>query len=135
MLSIEHMKYLIAELATQLNLPELQLDQDECCFVAFDTQAINIQFLEGQLCITTHVATLSPEEPIGLYKSLLATNLYGISTRAAFIALEPETESIVLQYMINDTNYGIDSLITALENLLFTANYLRDQIAHMQKEK
>lgn len=135
MLSIENIKYLIAELATQLNLPELQLDKDECCFVAFDTQTINLQFLEGQLYLTTHVATLSQEEPIRLYKSLLATNLYGISTRGAFIALEPETESVVLQYVINDSNYAIDSLITALENLLFTANYLRDQIAHKQKEK
>lgn len=133
MLNIENTKYLVAALAKQLNLPELALDEDFCCFIAFDGQVINLQHLNDQIYLTIHVATLSQEEPATLYATLLATNLYGVGTRGAFISLESESLGIVLQKAIDNPDCSIDYLLDQLENLLSSANYLREQIARKQE--
>lgn len=133
MLTIEKVKYLVSELATQLSLPELALDEDQCCFVAFDEQTLNIQYLREQLYLTTHIITLYQEEPITLYETVLATNLYGVGTQGGFLALEPETRALVLQISINDPTCTIDQFIDTLETFLGTANYLREQISAKQQ--
>jgi hypothetical protein len=128
MVASHNVQSVLSELGVQLNIPELQFDEDQSCFLAFDEQAVNIQLIEEKLYLTTHVATLPLEVPHTLYEALLQANLYGKVTSGAIISLEPESRGVLLQEVLEGTTCTLALLTTRLENLLAVARFLAEQI-------
>jgi hypothetical protein len=49
MVTTENIQSVLSKLSIQLNIQKLQFDEDQSCFLAFDEQAVNIQYIQDKL--------------------------------------------------------------------------------------
>ena len=87
-----------------------------------DTYNVNLQFVEatGKVLCFIEVAELPPDAPRSVYRDLLAGGLFGKETAGGYFALEPETETVVYNYIfdLDEAAKDVEEFISTLEKTL-----------------
>lgn len=96
----EEFKYLLAALAEQTGLDQLEIDENGACALQFDDR-ITVYLVENQEEGTVRlVCDLgSPAEEVGggaLCQAMLEANWLGAGTRSATLSIEPGTSNVCL---------------------------------------
>lgn len=131
---------LITEFGKIIGIPELVLDEENTCTLAFDDQAVNIQFSEEQnaLIIFSDLGKVTGSNAEQLYKQLLTANFYREKLSNAAFSYCKETGSIVL--MLHQSIEGLeirqfDDLMENFTNLAiaWTLQIKQDQDQDQEK--
>ena len=87
-----------------------------------DAYNVNLQFVEasGKVLCFVEVAQLPADAPKAVYRDLLAGGLFGKETAGGFFALEPETESVVYNYLfdLEAAAKDFEAFLVTLEKIL-----------------
>ncbi len=102
--TLEEYKSFLAVLRKQTGLDALT--PDDSGLVSFrveDTYIVNLQFVDssGKILCFVEVAELPLDAPKDLYRDLLSGALFGKETAGGFFALEPESETVVYNYLFD----------------------------------
>ena len=87
-----------------------------------DAYNVNLQFIEatGDVLCFIEVAELPPDAPKAVYRDLLVGGLFGKDTAGGYFAVEPETETVVYNYLFNleAAADDIEDFIHTIEKIL-----------------
>jgi len=87
-----------------------------------DKYNVNLQFVEttGDVLCFIEVMALPPDTPKAVYRDLLAGGLFGKDTAGGYFSLEPETETVVFNYLFDLANAAndVEDFIRSLEKIL-----------------
>ena len=74
----------------------------------------------GKVLCFIEVAELPPDAPRSVYRDLLAGGLFGKETAGGYFALEPETETVVYNYIfdLDEAAKDVEEFISTLEKTL-----------------
>ncbi len=121
--TLEEYKSFLAVLRKQTGLDVLT--PDDSGLVSFrveDTYIVNLQFVEsfGKILCFVEVAELPQDAPKDLYRDLLSGTLFGKETAGGFFALEPESETVVYNYLFDFDKAAAspEEFIETLEKIL-----------------
>ncbi len=97
-----------------------------------DEYNVNLQFIEATdkvLCFI-EVAELPKDAGRAVYRDLLAGGLFGKDTAGGFFALEPETETVVYNYLFDFDKIAqdVEEFTTTLEKILQLCDIWTDRI-------
>jgi hypothetical protein len=117
----------LGRLGSKLGLDGLSLDDRGHCglVLAEERLQLNLELLEGQDLVAFHadLGNVRERERLAIYERLLRGNLYGLETRGAALALDPERREIVLcatRRVAELTHYGLFERL--VEDLLEVAS-------------
>ena len=131
--SLEDYKALLAAVRTQTGLDMMVPDESGLVSVRVeDEYNLNLQFVEATdkiLCFI-EVADLPQDAGKAVYRDLLAGGLFGKDTAGGFFALEPQTETVVYNYLFDfeTAAQDIDDFIETLEKILQLCDIWADRI-------
>lgn len=99
---------------------------------------VNLQYVEASrkvLCFI-EVATVDIETPKSVYRDLLAGGLFGRETAGGYFALEPETGTVVYNYMfdLDVVSANIDDFVATLEKMLALCDMWANRIKNSSSE-
>ncbi len=121
--TLEEYKSFLAVLRKQTGLDALT--PDDSGLVSFrveDTYIVNLQFVDssGKILCFVEVAELPEDAPKDLYRDLLSGALFGKETAGGFFALEPESETVVYNYLFDFDKAAAspEEFIETLEKIL-----------------
>jgi len=87
-----------------------------------DTYNVNLQFVEatGKILCFVEVAELPRDAPREVYRDLLVGGLFGKDTAGGFFAVEPESETVVYNYLfdLEKAAADLDDFTATLEKIL-----------------
>ena len=68
-----------------------------------DTYTLNLQHIEnpGKILCFVEVITLPKDADKIIYRNLLAAGLFGVDTGGGYFALEPESETVIYNYLFD----------------------------------
>lgn len=113
---------LLAQLGQKMGIA-LQLDENRACRLVFD-DSITVDFeapeaLAGKLMMSCLVAAdVRPDERETVFRTLLEANLCGRGTGGAVLAMNDETDEVVLQRILEVRHTDLQDLEVALDQLL-----------------
>ncbi len=119
----EDYKNFLAEVRKVSGVDSLNPDDSGLVSVRVDdTYNVNLQFVEatGKVLCFIEVAELPPDAPRSVYRDLLAGGLFGKETAGGYFALEPETETVVYNYIfdLDEAAKDVEEFISTLEKTL-----------------
>ena len=114
---------LLAQARKETGIESLVADESGLVSVRVDdAYNVNLQLVEatGRVLCFVEVADLPKDAPKEVYRDLLAGGLFGKDTAGGHFSLEPETETVVYNYLFDfDTAaQDIDDFIETLEKIL-----------------
>jgi len=85
-----------------------------------DAYNVNLQFVEatGKMLCFIEVAQLPVDADKAIYRDLLAGGLFGKMTAGGYFALEPETETVVYNYLFDLEGLEPDDFVETIEKML-----------------
>ena len=87
-----------------------------------DAYNVNLQFVKatGKVLCFVEVAELSKDAPKDVYRDLLVGGLFGKDTAGGFFAVEPESETVVYNYLfdLEKAAADLDDFTATLEKIL-----------------
>ena len=87
-----------------------------------DTYNVNLQFVEatGKILCFVEVAALPKDAAKEVYRDLLVGGLFGKDTAGGYFAVEPESETVVYNYLfdLDKAAEDTDDFIATLEKIL-----------------
>ena len=116
-------KALLASVRTQTGLDMMVPDETGLVSVRVqDEYNMNLQFIEATdkiLCFV-EVADLPKDAGKAVYRDLLAGGLFGKDTAGGFFALEPQTETVVYNYLFDFdlAAQDVENFVDTLEKVL-----------------
>ncbi len=97
-----------------------------------DAYNVNLQFVEatGKVLCFVEVAELPKNAGPAVYRDLLAGGLFGKDTAGGYFALEPETETVVYNYLfdLDKAAQDIEDFVSTLEKILQLCDIWADRI-------
>ena len=141
--TLEEYKSFLAVLRKQTGLDVLT--PDDSGLVSFrveDTYIVNLQFVDssGKILCFVEVAELPLDAPKDLYRDLLSGTLFGKETAGGFFALEPESETVVYNYLFDFDKAAAspEEFIETLEKILqlidIWAERIKNHLADSESE-
>jgi len=92
------------------------------CVCVDDTYNVNLQFIgaTGRVLCFVEVATLPADAPAAAYRELLAAGLFGAETAGGYFALEPETGTVVYNYLfdLEEAALDVEGFVLTLEKII-----------------
>ena len=131
--TLEDYKALLASIRTHTGLDMMVPDESGLVSVRVqDEYNLNLQFIEATdkiLCFI-EVADLPADADKAVYRDLLVGGLFGKDTAGGFFALEPQTETVVYNYLFDfDTAaQDIEEFVETLEKILQLCDIWADRI-------
>ncbi len=87
-----------------------------------DAYNVNLQFVEatGKVLCFVEVVELPHDAPREVYRDLLVGGLFGKDTAGGYFSLEPETETVVYNYLfdLDAAAKDVDDFISTIEKIL-----------------
>ena len=87
-----------------------------------DTYNVNLQFVEatGKILCFIEITTLSKDAPAAVFRDLLVGGLFGKDTAGGFFAVEPESETVVYNYLfdLETVAKNVEEFVSTLEKIL-----------------
>jgi len=114
----------LKQIREETGIDSLVPDDSGLVSVRVDDQFnVNLQFVEatGKVLCFVEVAQLSADTSKQVYRDLLAGGLFGKETAGGYFALEPDTETIIYNYLFDfaqaqeDTEAFVDTLEKILQ--------------------
>lgn len=126
----------LAELGNELGLPELALDAQGGCMLAFDSVVVNFELIgDGQLLLIHTCLGQAPDQPsANFYAQLLEANHFFAATGGATIGLHSASRSIDLAMVREIQSLDYPSFTHALEGFVHVAEYWCKQISAPTKQ-
>ena len=97
-----------------------------------DEYNVNLQFVEatGKVLCFVEVAELPKDAGPAVYRDLLAGGLFGKDTAGGYFALEPETETVVYNYLfdLDAAAQDVPEFVSTLEKILQLCDIWSDRI-------
>ena len=123
MATLEEYKSFLSVLRKQTGLDALTPDDGGLVsFRVEDTYIVNLQFVEpsSKILCFIEVAELPLDASKDVYRDLLAGTLFGKETAGGFFALEPESETVVYNYIFDFDKAAAspEQFIETLEKIL-----------------
>ena len=121
--TLEEYKSFLEVLRKQTGLDALTPDDSGLVtFRVEETYIVNLQFVEpsGKILCFVEVAELPQDASKEVYRDLLASGLFGKETAGGFFALEPDTETVVYNYLFDfdKATASPEQFIETLEKIL-----------------
>ena len=121
--TLEEYKSFLSILRKQTGLDALTPDDGGLVtFRVEDTYIVNLQFVEpsGKILCFIEVTKLPQDAPKDVYRDLLGGALFGKETAGGFFALEPESETVVYNYLFDFDKAAAspEQFIETLEKIL-----------------
>lgn len=100
MTSEENFTILLQELADLLRVPQLLPDEDGVVLLEIDSMPFYLQYAAGResVVFTCELAILPVSTPAGVYRQLLAAQLFDQGTGGGKFAIEEETNTVVFSF-------------------------------------
>ena len=113
----------IAEVRKATGIEALKPDEAGLVSVRVDdTYNVNLQFVEatGMVLCFVEVAELPKDAPKEVYRDLLVGGLFGKDTAGGHFSLEPDTETVVYNYLfdLDAAAKDVDDFISTIEKIL-----------------
>ena len=126
----------LAELGNEIGLPELALDADGKCTLAFDNVVVNFELVGDQQLLLIHTCLgQAPESPsAALYAQLLEANHFFAATGGATIGLHSASRSIDMAMVRETQSLTYPCFTHALEGFVHVAEHWRSQILTPQEQ-
>ena len=122
MKTIEDYKTFLAAVRKETGIEALSPDEGGLVSVNVDEKYnLNLQFVEatGKVLCFIEVAELPIDAPRAVYRDLLAGGLFGRDTAGGYFALEPETETVVYNFLfdLETAANDIEDFISTIEKI------------------
>lgn len=120
---IEYYRTFLGEVRKATGIESLVCDESGLVSVRVDnTYNLNLQLLEGTdriLCFV-EVAALPHDAPKAVYRDLLVGGLFGKDTAGGYFALEPDTGTVVYNYLFDIAKAAedVEDFVSTLEKIL-----------------
>ena len=119
----EEYENFLAEVRKQTGIEAMTSDDAGLVSVRVDEKYnVNLQFVEasGKVLCFIEVAVLPHDAPKAVYRDLLVGGLFGKDTAGGYFAVEPETETVVYNYLFNleAAADDIEDFIHTIEKIL-----------------
>lgn len=121
----------LAELGQKMGLPQLGLDEDNCCRLVFDeTIPVDFEYVESDkvLHLSSAVAPLPIQNKERFYEKLLRANLFGVETGGASFALNAVDSDIILFRSCDIENLDFTDACLILENFIQAAEAWKEKL-------
>ncbi len=123
MKGIEDYKAFLAKVSEETGIAAFKPGEDGLVSLRVDdTYNVNLQLVEatGRVLCFVEVADLPKDAPKEVYRDLLAGGLFGKDTAGGHFALEPETETVVYNYLfdLEAAAKDVDEFIATIEKIL-----------------
>ena len=114
---------LLAQARKETGIESLVADESGLVSVRVDdAYNVNLQLVEatGRVLCFVEVADLPKDAPKEVYRDLLAGGLFGKDTAGGHFSLEPETETVVYNYLfdLDAAAKDVDDFIATVEKIL-----------------
>jgi hypothetical protein len=114
---------LLAQARKETGIESLVADESGLVSVRVDdAYNVNLQLVEptGRILCFVEVADLPKDAPKEVYRDLLAGGLFGKDTAGGHFSLEPETETVVYNYLfdLDAAAKDVDEFIATIEKIL-----------------
>ena len=119
----EDYKTFLSQVRASTGVQSLTPDESGLVTVNVDgNYNLNLQFVEasGKVLCFIEVATLPHDAPKAVYRDLLAGGLFGNETAGGHFTLEPETETVVYNYVfdLSAAAEDVDEFVSTIEKIL-----------------
>lgn len=121
----------LSELAQKLMLPDLKLDDQDCCRLVFDESiTVDIEYddAEKRVFIYSAVAALPVQNKGQIYEDLLRDNLFGRQTAGACFAVNAVDGDIVLYHSCQAETIDFIEFCNWLETFVSTVEFWSDEL-------
>ena len=113
----------LADVRSETGIGAISADESGLVTVRVDDKYnVNLQFVEatGRILCFVEVAVLPKDAPKEVYRDLLAGGLFGKDTAGGYFSLEPETETVVYNYLfdLDAAAKDVDDFIATIEKIL-----------------
>ena len=145
MMTMQEYKTFLGQVAKAAGLATLEPDDDGLVSLRVeDEYTLNLQFIAatGKILCFVEIAQLDHEAPKeAIYRELLVGALFGKDTAGGYFSLEPESESVIYNYVFDADQAAAepaefaDTLEKALSLVDFWAGRIRDLKQPKQAEQ
>ena len=145
MMTMQEYKTFLGQVAKAAGLATLEPDDDGLVSLRVeDEYTLNLQFIAatGKILCFVEIAQLDHETPKeAIYRELLVGALFGKDTAGGYFSLEPESESVIYNYVFDADQAAAepaefaDTLEKALSLVDFWAGRIRDLKQPKQAEQ
>ena len=113
----------LAQVRKETGIESLTPDEGGLVSVRVDeTYNLNLQYVEatGKLLCFIEVAQLPHDAGREVYRDLLSAGLFGVETCGGYFAIEPETETVVYNYLFDLESVAADAeeFVSTIEKIL-----------------
>ena len=133
----EQIQAMLDEISSAEGTPRFDLSEDDGCTVPFgDGMMVRVQLRPQipELDFTVPLGSVPEEKRADVYGALLASNFYWTATHGATLAMEPETEQILLQYQENALTLTKERLQKTMEGFCTVAEEWKDRLSELVGE-
>ena len=133
----DQIQTMLDEISSTEGTPRFDLSEDDGCTVSFgEGMMVRLQLRPQipELDFTVPLGSVPEEKRADVYGALLASNFYWAETHGATLALEPETEQILLQYQENALTLTKERLQKTMEGFLSVAEEWKDRLDELVGE-
>ena len=127
----EQIQAMLDEISSAEGTPRFDLSEDDGCTASFgEGMMVRVQLRPHipELDFTVPLGSVPEERRAAVYGALLASNFYWAETHGATLALEPETEQILLQYQENALTLTKERLQKTMEGFFSVAEEWKDRL-------
>ena len=131
--TLDEYKTFLSAIRQQTGLDSITPDESGLVSVRVqDEYNVNLQFVEssGKILCFIEVAELPKDAGREVFRDLLAGGLFGRETGGGYFALEPETETVVYNYLFDFDRAAADpeEFVATLEKILQLCDIWADRI-------
>lgn len=130
-MSKETIKELLSEFGEFIGIPELTIDDEGYCCLAFDGTVVDIEYDEETDTFTIHtiIGELPVDPSVDFYSLLLEGNYRFQKTAGATMGIDQKTKEVLLSYRHTVEALDCSQLETMFEDFVTTAEFWEDLIS------